>query len=209
MKRVVVYVHGLWFTGHEAYFLRHGLARELAAEERAFSYHSVSASLAQNAAALGEFLTGIDAAELHLVGHSLGGVVILKLFDDPPRLPPGRIVLLGSPVNGSRAAQGLARLPWGTVLLGQTMREQAMPSHPRQWRGRRELGVIAGTNSLGLGRLVAGFEEPNDGAVSVAETRIEGSADSIELAVSHSGMVFSALVVQQAAAFLRDGRFER
>jgi ADP-ribose pyrophosphatase YjhB (NUDIX family) len=76
-----------------------------------------------NARALGRFLAATPADTLHLVGHSLGGLVILDFFESFCRradccrtarpLPPGRIVLLGSPVRGSRSAQRLAQLPFG------------------------------------------------------------------------------------------------
>jgi len=93
------------------------VALDLPAESRQFSYPSVSAGVAANAAALARFLSDIPTHTahridtLHLVGHSLGGLVILKMFADAsacPTLPPGRIVLMGSPVQGSRAAQSLA-----------------------------------------------------------------------------------------------------
>jgi hypothetical protein len=45
--------------------------------------------------------------------------------------------------------------------------------------------------------------------VWVAETDLPGATDQLRLRVSHSGMVFSARVARQVAAFLRDGRFER
>ena len=35
-----------------------------------------------------------------------------------------------------------------------------------------------------------------------------GIKDHVVLPVSHTGMVFSTLVAQQAARFLRDGRFD-
>src|SRR6266851_4483903 len=121
MSTVVVYVHGLWLTGIEGGLLRKRLARDLGAETRAFSYASVTSSITANAQALGRYLSELRADTLHLVGHSLGGLVILKLFESgegAAQLPPGRIVLLGSPLNGSRAAQNLARLPFGKKILG-------------------------------------------------------------------------------------------
>jgi len=79
---VIVYVHGLWLSGREGGWLRRRLAQDLAAETLAFSYPSVGANATANAHALKEFLTRIRADTLHLVGHSLGGLVILKLFED-------------------------------------------------------------------------------------------------------------------------------
>ncbi len=204
---VVVYVHGLWFTGIEGRWLRRRIANELGAESCSFSYHSVTAPAADNVAALGKFLAQLRADVLHIVAHSLGGVLVVNLFDNPPSLPPGRVVLLASPVNGSRAAEHVMRLPFGAAILGATVREEVLPGHPRRWRGSRELGVIAGESSHGLGRLVGALEQPNDGTILVAETALAGAADQIILPVGHSGLLFSAQAADQAAAFLRDGRF--
>ena len=147
MSVIVVYVHGLWLTGIEGALLRKRLAGELDADTRAFSYASVKSSVSTNAQALGKFLLGLRADTLHLVGHSLGGLVILKLFESnaTDALPPGRIVFLGSPLNGSRSAQNLARLPLGTTLLGRGVREELLIPRERCWRGQRDLGVIAGS----------------------------------------------------------------
>jgi pimeloyl-ACP methyl ester carboxylesterase len=209
MSTAVVFVHGLWFNGREAVLLRRRLARRLGARDSVFSYRSVSATMSHNAAALREHLALLRVDTLHLVGHSLGGLVILKLFEAPPAIAPGRIVLLGSPLNGSRAAEGLARFSLGRRMLGVGIAGEVLRRRPRHWAGGRDLGIIAGDASFGLGRLVGRLEEPNDGAVSVAETRLPGAADHLVLRVSHSGMLFSAGVAEETAAFLRDGRFAR
>jgi len=170
---------------------------------------SVSAGAAANALKLAQFLAQIPADTLHLVGHSLGGLVILKLFEIAPPTALGRIVLLGSPVCGSRVAQRLADLPYGKKILGLTVDDELLKPRLRRWEAARDLGVIAGDVGLGLGRLVGRFAEPNDGTVAVSETYLEGAADHWVGRASHSGMLFSAAVARQAAAFLRSGRFER
>src|SRR5271169_2281737 len=93
VSTLVVYVHGLWLTGNEAGILLRRLARELNAKTRAFSYPSMTSNISDSAQALGKFLTQQRAETLHLVGHSLGGLVILKLFESGKgaQLPPGRI----------------------------------------------------------------------------------------------------------------------
>ena len=75
------------------------------------------------------------------------------------------------------------------------------------WQGRAEVGVIAGHVPHGLGALFGHFEADHDGTVAVAETRLEGLADHVVIAASHSGLLFSAEAASQAAAFLRDGHF--
>ncbi|MDB6086562.1 MAG: hypothetical protein JWN43_4443 [Gammaproteobacteria bacterium] len=223
MRAVVVCIHGLWFWGGESLFLRRRLSRALGAETRAFSYPSVAGSMAENVIALREYLRAIPADTLHLVAHSLGGLLLLKLFEAgvavAPNdrnaaaassvLPPGRIVLMGSPVRGCRSAERLARLPLGRSMLGLTAGEVLLTSCEPHWRGGRDLGVIAGDSGLGLGRLLGRLDGPNDGTVGVDETDLPGATEQLTLRVSHSGMVFSAAVAAQTAAFLRDGRFER
>jgi fermentation-respiration switch protein FrsA (DUF1100 family) len=209
MNAVVVYVHGLWLTGIEGGFLRKRLAAELNAETRAFNYPSVKSSVSRNAQALGEYLSELRADTLHLVGHSLGGLVILKLFEAgvADRLPPGRIVFLGSPLNGSRSAVNLARLPLGKTLLGRGVHEELLSPRERRWGGQRDLGVIAGSLSVGLGKLVGARGAPNDGTIFVDETRLSGISQHLVMPVSHTGLPFSNSVARQTGAFLRSGKF--
>ena len=209
MSAVVVYVHGLWLTGIEGGMLRKRLAAELNADTRAFTYASVKSCVSTNAESLGKFLSALRADTLHLVGHSLGGLVISKLFESgaADSLPPGRIVFLGSPLNGSRAALNLARLPFGRILLGRGIQEELLSPRERRWGGQRDLGVIAGSLSLGLGKLVGVRGAPNDGTIFVDETRLAGISQHLVIPVSHTGLPFSQSVAGQTAAFLRTGKF--
>lgn len=213
MATVVVYVHGLWLNGWESALLRRRLSRQLDCRTLSFDYSSTAADMSANALALAKFLQGIPADTLHLVGHSMGGLVILEMFEGGAgasggaALPPGRIVLLGSPVRGSQAARNLARLPFGSRLLGRAGSQALVPPRERRWDGIRELGVIAGTVPLGFGRLVGPFGEPNDGTVLLTETQLPGATQHITLRTSHTALVYSAPAARQTGIFLRDGRF--
>jgi pimeloyl-ACP methyl ester carboxylesterase len=218
MRTVVVYVHGLWLGGGESFLLRRRLSQALDAEGRVFRYASVGAAVTDNAAALGRYLQTIETDTLHLVAHSMGGLVILKLFElslvpqgplagVAQGLPPGRIVLTGSPVRGSRSAERLARLPFGRALLGLSAAEVLLTPREPRWQGGRDLGIIAGDLGVGLGRLLGRMGAPNDGTVWLDETQLPGAAEHLRLRVNHSGMVFSAEVARQVAAFLKEGRF--
>jgi pimeloyl-ACP methyl ester carboxylesterase len=212
VSTLIVYVHGLWQRGAESHWLRRRLAQDLGAETRTFSYPSVAADATQNARALASDLCALRADTVHLVGHSLGGLMILKAFEDEGvglRLPPGRIVLLGSPLRGSRAARNFARLPFGEQIMGRGVREELLrpQPHERHWSGARDLGVIAGDLGFGVGRLVGAMGGPSDGTILVEETQIDGAADRVVLRVSHTGMLFSAKVASAAGTFLRSGKF--
>lgn len=205
----LVFVHGLWLTGIESGLLQQRLGNELDCRTHYFHYPSVSAPMAQILGDLRSFVQSLEATTVHLVGHSLGGIVVLRLLESCIDLPPGRAVLLGPPLNGSRAAQGVARWPIGAAILGRNIEAEVLTPQQRRWEGRRDLGVIAGDVSLGLGRFFGMLDEANDGTVSVSETALEGANDHIVMPVSHTGMLFSAEVAHQTAQFLAHGTFSR
>ena len=204
----VVTVHGLWMRGASMRVLRrrlepHGFA------VHDFGYSSVMGSLDANVAALAAFVDGVPGDTVHLVGHSLGGVLICAMLEarQPKRL--GRIVCLGSPLKGSRTAARLARWPGGKRLIGACLADVHARGGFSSWRAGVEAGSIAGRIPLGVGRLLGRFSEPNDGTVAVAETVNAGLADHIVLPVSHVALLWSAAVAAQAEHFLLHGRFQR
>jgi hypothetical protein len=69
------------------------------------------------------------------------------------------------------------------------------------------MGIVAGSLGIGLGRLFGRFDEPNDGMVTVAETRLAGATDHVVLPVTHTSLLLSREVAHQAERFLRVGRF--
>lgn len=202
----VVLVHGLWLGGWVCSLLDHWLHAAGFRVHR-FSYPSTRETLSANAARLARFTNAIEAPVLHFVGHSLGGLVAVKSQIDHPDRRPGRMVLIGSPFAGCQAAMRLEPHALGHALLGRSLREW-LTERPAVWNGPRQLGVIAGTGRIGMGRIIAPhLPRPNDGVVTVEETRVQGAADHIVLPVSHTGMLASRRVADEAARFLRHGHF--
>jgi len=207
MAETVVFVHGLYMTGVELGLLRRrveaaGFATAL------FHYHSLLRSVDENAMLLADFLKGIEGERLHLVGHSLGGMVILRMFERGVDLPPGRVVFMGSPVRGSLAAKHLRDRGLGFALGRSGPAGLELPQDA-QWKAPRELGVIAGTHAFSINPFHAKLPEPHDGVVSVEETRIAGAKDSIELHLAHTTMLFSTRLAEQVSGFLKKGEFVR
>ena len=116
-----------------------------------------------------------------------------------------RVVCLGSPLHGSLVARNLGRHRATAWVLGRS--RGLLQGGCPPWQGQARVGVVAGTVARGAGRLLARFDGPSDGTVAVAETRLPGLADHCVVAASHTGLVFSRAAADQAAAFLRDGRF--
>jgi pimeloyl-ACP methyl ester carboxylesterase len=207
-RECVVLVHGLWVHGLAMELQRRALAG-MGYHAVAYSYRSMRLNLTENAGRLALYAYSLRTRLVHFVGHSLGGLVILKMLAGESGGGAGRIVLEGVPYRGSHAAQVLAGLEIGRSLLGRGMREWLESERPADF-ARFEVGVIAGSLGLGLGRLVdRSLPAPNDGVVAVEETRVPGMRDHIVLPVNHSGMLVSRAVHRQVAAFLRGGAFER
>jgi pimeloyl-ACP methyl ester carboxylesterase len=202
----VVVVHGLWMNGLVMLPLARRLER-CGFQVTRHGYRSVSRGLRENARTLAAVCRKAGG-RLHLIGHSLGGLVIMTMLQDHPEISVHRVVLIGSPYADSAAAHGLARFAWSRRVLGHTIRDWLRRPRPRVPDGV-ELGVIAGDASFGLGRLFVNLPAPNDGVVMLDETRVPGAADSIVLHTSHSAMLVSREVARAACTFLKNGSFKR
>ena len=203
--RQAVLVHGVWVPDLVMVPLATRLAREGFRCHR-FGYRGHRRPLHINAEDLARFARSIGPA--HFVGHSLGGLVILRALNSHPEIAVGNVVLLGTPACGSFSGRRLARHRIGRWMLGETQplwHDSAVMS----WKRPERLGVIAGTLPMGLGRALGRLPGPNDGVVCVDETAIDGMSERITLHVGHSAMLVSARVASQTAAFLREGRFSQ
>ena len=206
---LTILVHGLWMSGLELTLIKRRLEAGGALRTLSFSYPTLVGSMSDHVRRLIECARAHQAERLHFVGHSLGGLVILRALEVTADLPPGRAVLLGSPLQGSRTVQSLVRVPFGRALLGGALTQECVDWSPREWSGRREVGVIAGSMRLGLGRLVADLKDEHDGTVMIEETRLPGAKDHLVVATSHTGLVWSAKVAEQTRHFLEHGMFKR
>ncbi len=205
----VVLVHGIYMRGWVMAFMARRL-RRMGFETHCFSYPSLSWTPARNAGLLADYLRRFDTSGVHLVAHSLGGVVVAHLLDrgEPPM--PRRVVLCGSPLRGSIIAKRLARVPILRWVLGRSIIDGLLDDHAERYARAAstvEVGAIVGVRTLGIGSFLGGFGGPNDGTVAVAETDLPTNRDRVELPVSHFSMLFSRAVTTQIDCFLRDGRF--
>jgi pimeloyl-ACP methyl ester carboxylesterase len=157
------------------------------------------------------FADGLEGS-IHFVGHSMGGLlarVYLAKYR-PKRL--GRVVILGSPNRGSEIADRLKdfaayRLyfgPAGQQLV--TSRDNALDAiiPPVDY----PVGIIAGNRSLYPIASALFLPRPNDGRVSVENTKLDGMTDHMVISASHPWLVRNADAIGQTIAFLRDGRFQ-
>jgi pimeloyl-ACP methyl ester carboxylesterase len=208
VRETVVLVHGLLMAGLELLPLSRRLSRA-GFSTRVFRYSSLKRSPSENAVSLHAFLRLLNARIIHLVGHSLGGIVILHLFDAFPDQKPGRVLLLGSPINGSCVAARLSirRFP-GRLLLGRST-ERGLLGETPGWRSERPLAMIAGNLSMGAGRFIEpALPKPNDGVVALCETESPQIHKRLSVPSSHSGMLFSAEVAKHICRYLKTGELD-
>lgn len=204
----VLLVHGLWMHGLVMRVMRRRLESRGYAVH-AYSYPTIRLTMRENADRFGRYCNELNCGPLHFVAHSMGGLVALNAAQKVPVRCRGRIVVMGTPYADSYSGRQLEALPGGRWLLGNGMAQWLHEPHPEALEGY-EIGVIAGSGGVGMGRLVApGLPRPNDGVVAVDETRVPGMRDHIVLEVSHTAMLFSREVVRQTCAFLDHGAFER
>lgn len=208
----VILLHGQWMTGAEMLLLKHRLSAD-GFHVIQFRYRMVTRSLDHNCDRLRKLIEAQDHRQddtpVHLVGHSLGGVLALQTLQRFPDLQASKVVCLGSPLLDSSAGRRFGRSMTGRAMLGKTLPEAVFNKPLQAWAGQAKVGVIAGNRSVGLGRLIVRLPRPNDGMVTVAETCLPGIDDHLEIRVGHTALVISSVVARQCVFFLRHGVFQR
>ncbi|MGD8570490.1 MAG: alpha/beta hydrolase [Gammaproteobacteria bacterium] len=202
-KQAVVVLHGIWMTALEMKWLARRIERCGFTVYR-FGYASIRRSPAQNARLLQTKVNSIDADTVHFVAHSLGGIVLLHLFDQFPQQRRGKVVFLGTPLQGSALAQRVASSRWLRPLLGRSLDHGVLGDVPAL-NEKRESLMIAATRRFGIGTLLMPFAlpKPSDGTVTVAETQAPWLSQHKVAHTSHLGLVMSNNVAQMICRFLQ------
>jgi len=159
-----------------------------------FGYSAVYSPVANTVRRLHELVDGVRAKTVHFIGFSLGGLLLYHYFQGQPMVGTGSVILLGSPIRGSKNVQRAAAMRSGRALLGYSLEYGLLGNLP-QWPPEQSLVMIAGSRGFGVGQYLLGdLAKPNDGTVAVQETRSGEVSRHFELPVSHSGLLFSKRV---------------
>jgi pimeloyl-ACP methyl ester carboxylesterase len=149
--------------------------------------------------------------KLHLVGFSMGGLVIRAFLRNRVPLNLGKVVMIGTPNHGSEVADFLKTfLPFRYLYgpAGQQLVTDQKDFSAIFANDGFDLGIIAGDSSgySIMGRLIG---QPSDGKVSVASTKLACAADHLVVDSSHTMLPHNGTVWVETAAFLRNGVFSR
>ncbi len=147
--------------------------------------------------------------KIHFVTHSLGGIIVRQYLSANEIEDMGRVVMLGPPNQGSVAVDELVDVPGFDWINGPAGRqlgkgEESVPLKlgPADF----ELGIIAGTRSIDP-IVSAVLDDPDDGRVSVSDTRLEGMDDFVVVEHSHAFMMRMQGPIDLTIEFLRNGSF--
>jgi pimeloyl-ACP methyl ester carboxylesterase len=163
--------------------------------------------------AVGEGLASCRAGEnvekIHFVTHSLGGILVRQYLSTETVDELGRVVMLGPPNQGSNAVDDLEGVPGFDWLngpaghqLGKGEASVPLALGPVDF----ELGVIAGNRTIDP-ITSAVLDDPDDGKVSVEDTKIDGMDDFVIVEHSHAFMMRMQQPIDLTKKFLRTGSF--
>jgi len=194
----VVVVHGLWMGAWQMRPLKNALMRHGRRVYR-IHYPSTLRAFKRNQDALTQLVEQRIGRPCDFVAHSLGGLLVLDLLKDHPELCAGRVICLGTPINGSQVIRRLQTTPLRPALGHANQALLTGAAAPSE--GIR-VSMLAGTRSLGVGRVVTSFDEANDGSVGVSETHAPWLDHHECLALTHSQLVLAASAQRRVIALL-------
>jgi len=208
MKPNVLLIHGVLMNPLEMRYL--GKQLENAGFQVHYVYYqSVLKKPAENAKAVYQKIAKLNLPDLHIVAHSLGGIITLHLLDQYKDIPEGRVVMLGSPVQGSSVAQRIQSWPVLSPLLSQSMQQGLSGDGLPDWTCGRDWGMIAGDKNIGIGSISGKLNEKSDGTVLVKETKHPQLTEHIVVNKSHTALLFSKTVANLTIKFLQTGSFKQ
>ena len=147
---------------------------------------------------------------IHFVTHSLGGILVRYYLEQNEISNLGRVLMFAPPNKGSEVVDRLRHFPGFRAINGPAGNqlgtgEDSIPLMlgPVNY----EVGVIAGTRTFNP-ILSQYLKNPDDGKVSVANTKVAGMTDFIVLPHSHPFIMKSHDAIDQAFAFIETGHFE-
>lgn len=200
---VVIHLHGLGRTRRSMRPMRRALARQFPKlEQREFGYASLVRSIDDHASALEKYLAwSVGSRPVIFVAHSLGNIVLRRLYYKIRErhglwLPdnsstPFRLmghVMLGPPNQGSRIATRLSHIPGLPRIMGPSFM-QLGPKWSTVVEGLEsppgEVLVIAG-DVPSFRKLHPLLGSPNDGLVTVDETRLWSGQDVRVYPIPHT-----------------------
>lgn len=192
----VIFVHGL-AAGRSMFRYLEPQLRAAGFHTLNWGYRSVRLDIPTVARALQKTVKEIEAKpqydKVHLVTHSMGGIITRTMLLEAEFQKMGRIVMLGPPHQGSRVAANLAPfLGWFCPSLKQLSDQHHSFVRRLPEPVGYEIGIVAAAW---------------DRVVHVDSTHLAGQQAHVVVAAGHNGMLFRRDVSRLVNEFLCTGRF--
>jgi triacylglycerol lipase len=202
-SEAVVLLHGMGRSWVSMVLLGHRLKRA-GYEIHLFGYSPRRATLDELSRGLQALIAEqVESKTYHLIGHSLGNIIVRDGFRRRYRPELKRIVML-SPPNGPAALASSLRhnrlYRWWTGDSGQKLGDEAF--YRTLPVPGVEFGVLAGDRGHHFG-----FDEPNDGVVRVENTKLRGMTDFRVVHRTHTFIMLAGETFELCDRFLRTGAF--
>lgn len=196
---IVVLIHGLGGSRVDMWPIAKRL-RRLGYEVQNWGYRSLGNSVETHAKRLGTALSALDCemlgTRIHLVTHSMGGIIARAMLADFELQNLGRVVMLAPPHRGSHMARKLAPyIGWLTPSLSQLSDSpdsfvNQLPN-PLKQKGI-EFGIV---------------ESTKDRVITSGGVNLEGYRDYARVEGHHGILTWYAETIRLVEDFLTEGKF--
>ncbi|MFD2231087.1 alpha/beta hydrolase [Alkalimarinus sediminis] len=209
----VVLLHGLWRSGFAM--------RSIASDLEDYGFHTVSIDypstemeiplLAENFVPDGiKQCQQTGADRIHLVTHSMGGILARQYLQNH-RLPEGsRVVMLSPPNQGSDISKKFNGKRWYQWLVGPAGASLTQSNNgiiSQLSEVDEPIGVIAAYRNWSLWP-ESWLPTPNDGTVSVKNMMLKEMDDVILVKSGHATMRYKDEIHHQIRHFIQTGAFD-
>lgn len=208
---VVVLVHGICRSSKSMNKLKKHL-REQGLQTYSFDYPSTRIPIEESADCLQQVLSSMEGVErIHLIGFSLGGLVVRSCLHRHPSDRIGRVLLIGTPNRGAELADTFRSNLLFKLIFG----------HPGQQLSCTDLGVaatlpapagefavIAGARNAdgGYNPLITGDD---DGTVGLNSARLPGACDFLIVNGLHPFLIGQKETLAAACSYIQTGKLRR
>lgn len=198
--KAVVLVHGLWMHRWSLAPIANYL-RDNGYNTYRFGYKTTTEPFDFNMQKLQAFVNSREEETVHLVVHSMGGILSMRSL--PKIRKKGKLVMLGSPINGSQSAQAMGQRKWSSWMLKHA--QEPLENGVKDPQILRHSMMIAGVSGrIGISRLITKLPKPNDGTVALVETQADWIDHHTTEKTNHFRMLFHKNIKKTILNFLKD-----
>lgn len=149
--------------------------------------------------------------KIHFIGYSMGCIVTRAYLAKHRPKNLGRAVMLAPPSKGSEVADFLEDMTIYQSIYGPGGQQLGTARNFDRMYGKidYETGIIAGDRSIDPISSLFILKGPDDGKITVENTKAAGMKDHIVIHASHTFIMKDREAIVQALHFIKNGKFRR